>query len=138
MCASTDPCYDSTSCGDCTGRLECGWCASSGRCLVGGGSGPDTGTCADWDYVASSCSACNELMGSCTTAADCCGSLDCRMGVSFGVRCCAGAGTSCTTGADCCGYMDCRSGMCECRTAGRGCLGNGDCCSGTCSGGVCT
>jgi hypothetical protein len=81
---------------------------------------------------------CNDVMGTCSVDGDCCGALECRMGVTFGVRCCVAAGQTCSTGADCCGYMDCVSGMCQCRNAGRGCLDDGDCCSGTCSGGLCT
>jgi len=46
-CSAGDehPCEARTSCQDCTGDEACGWCASSGRCLDGGGAGPSGGTC---------------------------------------------------------------------------------------------
>jgi hypothetical protein len=103
---------------------------------VGGPSGPDSGTCADWDYTADSCT-CSMVQGSCSTDAECCSGLSCRRGVTFGVRCCQESGGTCGGGGDCCGYMDCVSGTCACRAAGRGCLEDGDCCSGTCSSGIC-
>ncbi|HBQ19761.1 MAG TPA: hypothetical protein DEF51_54420 [Myxococcales bacterium] len=77
-------------------------------------------------------------MASCAADMDCCGSLSCRRGASFGVRCCQEAGGSCGAGGDCCGYMDCVSGTCNCRSSGRGCLEDGDCCSGTCASGRCS
>ena len=47
-CSAGDehPCEARTSCQDCTGDEACGWCASSGRCLDGGGAGPSGGTSA--------------------------------------------------------------------------------------------
>jgi len=46
-CSAADdhPCVARTSCADCTGDEACGWCASSGRCLPGGGVGPSGGSC---------------------------------------------------------------------------------------------
>lgn len=46
-CSAADahPCEARTSCQDCTGDEACGWCASSGRCLDGGGVGPSSGSC---------------------------------------------------------------------------------------------
>ena len=79
---------------------------------------------------------CLPMASSCAPG-QCCSGLDCRRGVTFGVRCCGASGTMCRSGGDCCGYMDCVSGRCMCRSAGRRCLDDADCCSGTCSEGSC-
>ncbi|NCQ59467.1 MAG: hypothetical protein GW913_02210 [Myxococcales bacterium] len=135
-CTAPDPCVGASTCGGCTDILECGYCASTSSCVVGGPTGPSTGSCADWIYTGSECT-CAPVTSSCTAAADCCTGLSCRAGATFGARCCVEAAASCTTGADCCGYMDCVGGTCACRVAGRACLDTGDCCSGTCTAGRC-
>jgi len=108
--------------------------------MVGGSTGPDAGSCGDWDYVSSACEMCNDVMGTCSTDTECCAALTCRRGFSFSTpRCCVEAGDTCSAGGDCCGYMDCGgSGTCECRLGGlgRGCFEDGDCCgTSTCTGG---
>eukprot|EP00049_Salpingoeca_infusionum_P028038 m.35861 g.35861 ORF g.35861 m.35861 type:complete len:695 (-) comp9931_c0_seq1:115-2199(-) len=52
----TDPCATSTSCSSCTDRSSCGWCASTSSCQTGSSSGPDSGSCSNWDYLNSDCS----------------------------------------------------------------------------------
>ena len=136
-CVGPDPCASETSCGSCAAASGCGWCATDSTCATGDASGPTGGSCADWDFGAAAC-ACSMVQGMCSTDAECCGSLSCRQGVTFGVRCCQEASGSCSGGGDCCGYMDCVSGSCTCRTSGRGCLEDADCCSGTCATGRCT
>lgn len=155
-------CDSGSSCASCNSiAYECGWCASTGRCVPGGGAGPFDEACpTDWQWITpSSCPMpaepepeptpepppppppapmCLDVQTSCSATSECCSGLDCRSGVSFGVRCCARAATSCASGADCCGYMDCVSGQCSCRAAGRACLAGGDCCSGSCSAGTCS
>jgi hypothetical protein len=45
---------EATTCGECTPMGPCGWCESTGTCMVGGSDGPEGG-CEDWDYVPSAC-----------------------------------------------------------------------------------
>jgi hypothetical protein len=72
-----DPCNDLVDCGACTGDAACGWCEAYGTCMTGGPSGPDSGTCSNWDYNASDCAPppdpCNDLFdcGACTGEAAC-------------------------------------------------------------------
>ena len=55
-----------TTCETCTPMGPCGWCATTSTCMVGGSTGPTTGTCADWRYVTSEC-----MPVDCTVATDC-------------------------------------------------------------------
>ena len=142
-CTMPDPCNTHTACGECTGDLDCGWCESTGDCRTGEASGPDDGSCLDWDYVPSSCQ-CSPIQGACSTDNECCGggtTVSCRAGFSFPERCCAEAGTSCAAGGDCCGRMDCGgtpgAETCQCRTNTRACIEDGDCCSNNCAAGTC-
>lgn len=131
-----ETCAAATDCGACTSLSTCGWCATTGSCVISETGVPEMGACADFRYLFEEC-ACSPVQGGCSVDTQCCAGLSCRRGVTFPVRCCVEAGDACTTGGDCCGQMDCVLGLCECRTAGRGCLDNRDCCSGTCSGGFC-
>lgn len=56
---AADPCASATSCSACTARSACGWCG--GRCRVGTGSGPSTGSCgeASWAWTSNQCSTSN-------------------------------------------------------------------------------
>jgi hypothetical protein len=54
-CITTDPCNDHWDCAACTGDAACGWCNATTTCMTGGPSGPDSGSCSDWDYNASAC-----------------------------------------------------------------------------------
>ncbi len=162
--SSSSVCDRGTGCADCNAIAhECGFCAGSGQCLAGDGTGPFSGTCSSgWQWIPpSSCPMtpetdpdpdptptptpepepepmCAPVQSTlCTSGTECCAGLDCRRGVSYGTRCCAAASTSCSSGSDCCGYMDCISGTCQCRSSGRACLADGDCCSGSCRSGRC-
>ena len=153
-------CERGMTCSDCNAiAFNCGFCASTGACVAGDGSGPWAGACSDWQWITPArCPApppeepeepiepeepeepapmCSEAQGSCTADAECCGDLSCRRGASYPTRCCVESGNSCASGGDCCGYMDCVSGRCACRSAGRACLAGGDCCSGSCVSGSC-
>lgn len=69
-CADIDVCGDASACGDCTDRLECGWCASSNTCMEGGPGGPDTGSCGDWEYTNLDCAGGCEAQTDCETCTD--------------------------------------------------------------------
>lgn len=65
-----DPCAIHTSgCGACTDDWDnlCGWCASTSSCMQGTAGGPDDGSCANWDWLASHCSSGD----SCSSHEDC-------------------------------------------------------------------
>ena len=48
---------DYDSCSQCTERLQCGWCASTGACVPAvSSSGPLVGSCSDFDWLSSDCS----------------------------------------------------------------------------------
>lgn len=50
-------CGTSTTCGACTPRGGCGWCASTNSCVTGTSTGSTDGTCmgANWQYLPSQC-----------------------------------------------------------------------------------
>ncbi len=52
-----DPCASATNCATCTGRAQCGWCPTAGRCLVGSEQGPNTspGQCGRWAWYTGAC-----------------------------------------------------------------------------------
>jgi hypothetical protein len=65
-------CGAARDCGDCLARDNCGWCGSTGTCMLGDGNGSFDGTCSgpQWAGGGASCpaSACGEelLCGGCT------------------------------------------------------------------------
>ncbi|MBI5489797.1 MAG: hypothetical protein HY905_20855, partial [Deltaproteobacteria bacterium] len=157
-CTSTapaDPCGDSAACDPCTGRASCGWCDDDASCRTGSISGPSTGSCTGWSWLASSCGGsttdpCNDhdSCDACTAVLDCgwcAASATCVQGAGAGPA--AGScddwrwySASCTTPADPCATSD-SCGTCTIEAGCGWCDDGTGCLSGTSSGpaaGSCT
>jgi len=44
-------CLNLTTCATCILGGNCGWCNSTGKCVPGTSSGPDQGSCSEWDWT---------------------------------------------------------------------------------------
>lgn len=133
-------------CGECTRHFPCGWCDGTG-CAEGSSTGPSTGSCADWSWLASECTGPTDPCAEATDCADCtaragCGFCGdgagaCRSGTSTGPS--AGScgdwswlGTECG-GASACGTLtDCEA--CTGEFPCGWCGATGTCSEGTSSG----
>lgn len=165
-CAAPSSCA-AAGCDSCTALPGCGWCASSGACVLGSGAGPSSGSCADYRYYPSQCAvtppACAATGCAACTALASCGYCEttggCAPGTSSGPSvgscaawrwlsgdcapaACADVRGTCTSSLDCCGALWCRAGVTFpvrcCVEAGAPCGAPADCCGAMdCVGATC-
>lgn len=55
--APVSACNSYTTCYSCTAVSNCGWCATTAMCSQGTSTGPNVGSCSNWDWTNNFCSA---------------------------------------------------------------------------------
>ena len=89
-------CSTSTTCGACTPRGGCGWCATTNSCVPGSSTGATAGNCtgAAWQYLPSQCPGFDGGPPACTGVP-----RTCNLTIAGGVRTCT-AGAMVTVGCN--------------------------------------
>lgn len=119
-----DDCARHSDCAACTAQPRCGWCAATNTCSSGTSSGPSSGSCSSWSWLASSCPSTD----ACATHESC---LDCTEQPSCGF--CATTGT-CATGTasgpsrGSCADWDYTPSQCMCAPLAAACTSDAMCC----------